>query len=81
MKLNILLFANLRDIFKAPAVTIEIQAPCSGQQLIDHMISIKPEMAPLKPHLKLSVNGTYANLTDKIPEGAEIAVFPPVSGG
>ena len=40
-----------------------------------------PALQPLLPRLHVAINNDYAADSDPIPAGAEIACFPPVSGG
>jgi MoaE-MoaD fusion protein len=40
-----------------------------------------PELRALFPHLRVAVNQAFAQLEDAVPEGAEVALIPPVAGG
>jgi YD repeat-containing protein len=39
------------------------------------------DLRPLFPHLRVAVNQAFAQLEDAVPEGAEVALIPPVAGG
>lgn len=40
-----------------------------------------PSLAPLLPRCRVAVNQSFATLHDVVPEGAELALVPPVAGG
>ncbi len=81
MNVTVLLFAQARERAGAARVTISL-AP--GARLADALEAIErahPALAPLRPHLAVAVNGALAREHDAVPEGAELALLPPVSGG
>jgi molybdopterin converting factor subunit 1 len=41
----------------------------------------RPGLAPLLPRCRIAVNQSFATDADPVPDGAEVAVIPPVSGG
>lgn len=81
MKYKILLFAHLREIFDTPEIELEFANTITGSDLLNQLEVIKPEISNQKEYLKISVNGEYTALDQEIVSDAEIAVFPPVSGG
>lgn len=82
MKINILLFATLRERaggIKQIEICLNDNATVST---LKEQIAI--EYAALKPSMKnvlVTINREYASDETRIAEGAEIALFPPVSGG
>ncbi|MBM4379736.1 MAG: molybdenum cofactor biosynthesis protein MoaE, partial [Deltaproteobacteria bacterium] len=40
-----------------------------------------PGLGPLLPHLRVAVNQAFVSAGDPVPDGAEVALIPPVSGG
>jgi molybdopterin converting factor small subunit len=48
---------------------------------LEAVVREHPELASLRPHLAVAVNGALARDDDAVPEGAELALLPPVSGG
>src|SRR5262249_60821793 len=40
-----------------------------------------PELRPLLPHLRVAVNQEFHGLDAPVPDGAEVALVPPVAGG
>lgn len=76
-----LFFATLRD--RAGVRSVDLQIP--SQTNIEEFKSILAEKFPalhgLTNHVLVSVNQEYVFDDAIIPDGAEIALFPPVSGG
>ena len=75
-------FATLRSL--TGLKTLELTLPPKSR-VMDLKLVVRerfPEVAPalLKTAL-VSVNREYANDEQIIPDGAEVALFPPVSGG
>jgi molybdopterin converting factor subunit 1 len=80
-KITVLFFATFRD--KAGVNRTEIEIPV-GATLDDlRMILVErfPALETLADHALASINKEYALPKQVIPEGAEVAWFPPVSGG
>jgi len=55
--------------------------PGTVRALLELLAQHHPTLRPLFPHLRVAVNQTFAQLEDVIPEGAEVALIPPVAGG
>ena len=80
-QINLLFFANLREIAGARSVELSID---ESSTVADFKILVGELYPDLKPHLEtalVSINKEYGFDEDVIPAGAEIALFPPVSGG
>jgi molybdopterin synthase catalytic subunit len=81
MIIQVLFFASLREKVGARQISIEIPTQATIRQLKD---LLKRDFPPLDESIDtslISLNKVYAFDEDIIPESAEIAVFPPVSGG
>ncbi len=76
-----LFFATLRE--RAGIKSVELQIPpetnVSGFRAI--LIQKYPALAGLEGHVLVAINHEYAFDGAIIPDHAEIALFPPVSGG
>ena len=81
MKVKVLLFAHIREIVGKDALSMEFDGKPTGNDLLEKLVQLHPEVENLITHLKLAMNGSYMESGDTIQENAEIAVFPPVSGG
>jgi len=81
MIVKVLFFATLKD--QAGMRTAELDIP-SGLTVAEFKkkLGLKfPRMAPSLPSALVSINKEFASLEEIVPEAAEVAVFPPVSGG
>jgi molybdopterin converting factor subunit 1 len=80
-KIRVLFFATLKDRAGRKEATIEF--PENGK-VVDLKARLLEEFPGLDASLDsalVSVNREYAFDEDMVPEGAEVALFPPVSGG
>jgi len=81
MNTTILFFATLKELAGQKSMSLELPSDARVRDLKDRLAA---EIPALKPHLGsvlVSINQEYAFDSDSIPDGAEIALFPPVSGG
>ncbi len=81
MKLEIRLFATLKDRAGSARIQISLAEPATVQMMLDEVTAVYPALAPLLPACLISVNKAFAALAAPIQPGDEIALFPPVSGG
>jgi MoaE-MoaD fusion protein len=58
-----------------------LPAPGTVRALLEVLGERHPALRPLFPHLRVAVDQTFAQLEDVVPEGAEVALIPPVAGG
>ncbi|NLG99853.1 MAG: molybdopterin converting factor [Chloroflexi bacterium] len=80
-KIHVLFFASLKDRAGQAKVDLELPDCATVSDLKELVIQRFPAVAPLIGHALVSVNQNYAFDGDIIPEDAEVALFPPVSGG
>lgn len=76
-----LFFATLRDHVGVRSVELQIPAHTSVAKLKELLIEKYPVLRGLMGHMLISVNQEYVFDDAIIPDAAEIALFPPVSGG
>jgi molybdopterin converting factor subunit 1 len=81
MKITILLFAHLRDFVGAKTIEMEVPAELNVARLKELLVSAYPGMLQAQNSMLTAINGEYASDQQLIPLNAEIALFPPVSGG
>jgi molybdopterin converting factor subunit 1 len=76
-----LFFATLRD--RAGVRTAELQIPAQTNiaDFKSILVGKFPMLNGLMNHTLVSINQEYAYDQTMIPDNAEIALFPPVSGG
>ena len=80
-KIKILFFATLRDRAGTKSVELEIPADLTVQALKEMLAGDYPNLKESMKTVLVSVNKEYAFDGAMIPQNAEIALFPPVSGG
>lgn len=80
--LKVLFFATLRHQAGVRSAEIELPSGATVRQLKELLIARFPGLDwRVMDHCLASVNQEYCADEDVIPEGAEVALFPPVSGG
>ncbi len=80
-KIKVLFFATLRERVGTKSVELEIPADMTVQELKDKLASDYPNLKESMKTILVSVNKEYAFDEAAIPQDAEVALFPPVSGG
>lgn len=78
---NVLLFAQARERVGRARVELALAPGARVRDALDGLERAHPELAALRPHLAVAVNGVLAREGDAVPDGAELALLPPVSGG
>ncbi len=79
--LKILFFASLREYAGARQVELELAQDAPVRILRAQLSAQFPRLAPYLASALVSVNRQFAFEDDLLPDGAEIGVFPRVSGG
>jgi molybdopterin converting factor subunit 1 len=80
-KVKVLFFATLRDYIGSKSLELEIPIGTSIYGLTNILTATYPCLEKVKDMMMAAINREYAADDEVIPEGAEIAFFPPVSGG
>ena len=78
---KILLFATLRDYVGKKTLELEIPSGMTVGALIDLLVTKYPRLEKVKVSMMTAIDREYAADEQIIPEHAEVAFFPPVSGG
>ena len=86
MQVRVRLFALLRSREGVDTVDVEVGEGGSVADLLGQYFSTRPEVAGLRPHVRVGVSGEllprHVDLTAlRIEQGAEYALLPPASGG
>jgi len=81
MKIEVVLFAHVREAFGADSVEVEVSDTATVADVID-VLAARPQwhsvaMLPLS----YAVNDVYANDKQLLRPGDRVAVLPPMSGG
>ena len=80
-KIKVLFFATLRDRAGTKSVDLEIPADTTVQALKDFVVEVYPSLQQTMDSVVISINREFAFDESVVPENAEVAMFPPVSGG
>ncbi len=81
MKLRVLLFAHLKEKAGVREAEVEVPAGASAGAVKARLGERYPALKPSLDRILMAVNKEYVSDDTLVPEGAEIALFPPVSGG
>jgi molybdopterin converting factor subunit 1 len=80
-KVKVLFFATLRDYVGTKSVEMEIPPGLTVGELRNLLVTAYPRLEKEKASMMAAINREYAADEQVIPQEAEIAFFPPVSGG
>ncbi len=80
-RIKILFFATLRDRAGTRALELDIPEGMTVWGLKEHLAAERPELKAALESVLISINREYAFDEALIPPNAEVAMFPPVSGG
>jgi molybdopterin synthase catalytic subunit len=75
------LFALQRELAGARELSLDLPEPASVEAAWDALVARHPVLAPGRPSVRFARNGAYADATDALADGDEVAMIPPVSGG
>jgi len=81
MRVKIFFFAILSEYVGAKTVELVVPAGTTVAMLKELLVKKYPKMASAQKSIMAAVNREYAAGEQIIPPEAEIAFFPPVSGG
>ena len=80
-RVKLLFFATLRDRAGTRSMELEIPPDLTIQGLKDKISEDYPNMKESMSSVLITINREYAFDEAVIPQNAELAMFPPVSGG
>lgn len=81
MKITVQMFAAAREIVGSGEVVLETPREATVGDLRANLCQAHPDVAALVNHALFAVDGQYVEDQTPLPEGAEVACIPPVSGG
>ena len=81
MTVTVQFFAAARDAAGKPELSVDLPDGATVAELRRSLVRAVPGLSRFGPSLWVAINGDYAADTEVIPANAEIACFPPVSGG
>lgn len=80
-KVRVLFFASLKDRAGRGQAELDLPDGATVADLRARVAELYPAAGPLLGHALVAVNQEYAFNDDRVPQSAEVALFPPVSGG
>ncbi len=79
--ITVLFFATLRDRAGMKSLDLDLPDGATVQDLKDHLVRAYPSLAQSMHTVVIAINREFAFDETVIPPQAEVAMFPPVSGG
>lgn len=80
-RVKLLFFATLRDRAGTKSMELDLPADLTVQGLKDKISNEYPNLKDSMSSVLITINREYAFDDAVIPQNAELAMFPPVSGG
>lgn len=81
MRINVKLFAILRDRAGTSEVTLELPHGSGTSAALELIATKLPALRELLPRAACAINREYATRDASLNDGDELALIPPVSGG
>ena len=81
IKVTVLFFATLKERAGMSKASLELPDGAQVKDFKAHLLAEHPALQAAAGTLLVAINREFAFDEDPVPDGAEIAVFPPVSGG
>jgi|ADurb_Total_1013_FD_contig_21_269583_length_362_multi_3_in_0_out_0_1 molybdopterin converting factor subunit 1 len=81
IKIQLKLFASMKDICGFSEKDFTFEKPVTVNDLINELSALYPAVAEKKSTLLIAVNENYTNTGTVLNDGDTVAIFPPVSGG
>jgi molybdopterin synthase sulfur carrier subunit len=85
MKVKVLYFAKLRELFGVESEVLELPGERAHAAAIVDALRKRGEpwdkLLALDAGYRMAVNQTLAGLVTPVQDGDEVAIFPPVTGG
>ena len=80
-RIKLLFFATIRDRAGTKSMDLDVPEDMTVQGLKDKLAKEYPNLRESMKSVLITINREYAFDEAVIPQGAEMALFPPVSGG
>jgi hypothetical protein len=79
--MTLLYFAQVRRLTAIASESLPAETPLTADELWQQILQRHPDLALLRPAIRLARNGEFASAETVYQPGDEIALIPPVSGG
>ena len=81
MRVNIRLFARLRDIAGAGEMERQVPDGATVRTVWETLAREFPDLQEYEVSISIAVNAEYSRMGAPVADGDEVAFLPPVSGG
>jgi molybdopterin synthase catalytic subunit len=81
VRVRVLAFARLRDVFGFGERECDVPAGTTLEALWDHLALDAPDAPALRASTRFARNGVVAEALTGLTDGDEVALLPPVGGG
>jgi MoaE-MoaD fusion protein len=81
VRIRVRLFAIQRELANRREVALELPDGATVEDAWQALVAQHPVLAPGRPSVRFARNGEYAQSSDPLADGDEVACIPPVSGG
>lgn len=80
-RVTVRFFAAARERARVAEHRLELPGPATVEDVTKALVAAFPDLGPLMRHLRVAVDQEFADARDPVPDGAEVALIPPVAGG
>lgn len=81
MRIQVKLFALLREIAGTDTVALEVPEAASAGQVLHELSQQRPVLLPYLENVRLALKMDFVDAAASLDEGDELHLIPPVSGG
>ena len=81
MRVNVSLFARLRDIAGTSEIEQQVEEGATVQAVWNGLLNEFPDLKNYQSSISTAVNAEYSRMDALVGEDDEVAFLPPVSGG
>lgn len=78
---TLLYFAAAREKAGVSSERLELPAQATVRDLLDAVRQRHPTLADVLPRCRVAIDQNFAAADARVPDGAEVALIPPVAGG
>ena len=80
-RIKVVYFAGARDVAEKQTEYVETESKSTAASVLKRLVKLHPGLKPMTKSLRLSVNHEIAEPGDRVKDGDEVGVLPPVAGG
>jgi MoaD family protein len=80
-KVKVVYFAGARDVVDKATELLETGGASTVAEMLDRLVTLHPGLRTMKQSIRISVNHEVAEPGDRLKDGDEVGVLPPVAGG